>query len=97
MRFYFVLQTSVLANDLATVYDEKGRYNKAERLARKAIKIARETAPANLATYNYNLGAILMHKGKAVFFSQLLHCLYGSFKEFLFIFFRHIWPPAFTW
>lgn len=56
-------QTSVLANDLATVYDEKGRYNKAIRLAEKAIKIAGETAPENLATYKYNLGHILMHKG----------------------------------
>lgn len=56
-------QTSVLANDLATVYDEKGRYNKAIRLAEKAIKIATETAPENLATYKYNLGHILMHKG----------------------------------
>ena len=56
-------QTSVLANDLATVYDEKGRYNKAIRLAEKAIKIAGETAPENLATYKYNLGHILMHAG----------------------------------
>lgn len=56
-------QTSVLANDLATVYDEKGRYNKAIRLAEKAIKIAGETAPENLATYKYNLGHILMHQG----------------------------------
>lgn len=56
-------QTSVLANDLATVYDEKGRYNKAIRLAEKAIKIASETAPENLATYKYNLAHILMHKG----------------------------------
>ena len=53
----------MLANDLATVYDEKGRYNKAIRLAEKAIKIASETAPGNLATYKYNLGHILMHKG----------------------------------
>lgn len=56
-------QTSVLANDLATVYDEKGRYNKAIRLAEKAIRIASETSPENLATYKYNLGHILMHKG----------------------------------
>jgi len=56
-------QTSVLANDLATVYDEKGKFNKAIRLAEKAIKIASETAPGNLATYKYNLAHILMHKG----------------------------------
>jgi len=56
-------QTSVLANDLATVYDEKGKFNKAIRLAEKAIKIATETAPGNLATYKYNLAHILMHKG----------------------------------
>lgn len=56
-------QTSVLANDLATVYDEKGRYNKAIRLAEKAIRIASETSPENLATYKYNLGHILLHKG----------------------------------
>ncbi|XP_002168094.2 tetratricopeptide repeat protein 19, mitochondrial isoform X1 [Hydra vulgaris] len=59
-------QTSVLANDLATVYDEKGRYNKAIRLAEKAIRIATETAPENLATYKYNLGHILMHQGDLV-------------------------------
>jgi len=56
-------QTSVLANDLATVYDEKGKLDKAIRLAEKAIKIASETAPGNLATYKYNLAHILMHKG----------------------------------
>jgi len=57
-------QTSVLANDLATVYDEKGKLDKAIRLAEKAIKIASETAPGNLATYKYNLAHILMHKGE---------------------------------
>jgi len=46
------------------VYDEKGRYNKAIRLAEKAIRIASETSPENLATYKYNLGHILMHKGE---------------------------------
>lgn len=56
-------QTSVLANDLATVYDQKGKFNKAIRLVEKAIKIASETAPGNLATYKYNLAHILMHKG----------------------------------
>ena len=56
-------QTSVITNDLATVYDEKGRYNKAERLANKAISIAKTTSPENLPAYTYNLGAILMHKG----------------------------------
>lgn len=53
----------MLANDLATVYDEKGKLDKAIRLAEKAIKIASETAPGNLATYKYNLAHILMHKG----------------------------------
>eukprot|EP00795_Rhopilema_esculentum_P014456 gene14456-5518_t len=57
-------QTSVITNDLATVYDEKGRYNKAERLVQKAISIARTTSPENLPAYTYNLGAILMHKGE---------------------------------
>jgi len=57
-------QTSVIANDLATVYDEDGRYNKAEKLATKAIRIATETSPDNLATYKYNLGSILLHKGE---------------------------------
>eukprot|EP00794_Sanderia_malayensis_P003670 gene3670-4187_t len=57
-------QTSVITNDLATVYDEKGRYNKAERLVQKAITIAKTTAPENLPAYTYNLGAILMHKGE---------------------------------
>jgi len=56
-------QTSVVANDLATIYDEKGRYNKAERLAQKAIRIATETSPEKLATYNFNLGSIVLHKG----------------------------------
>lgn len=59
-------QTSVLANDLATVYDEKGRYNKAIRLAEKAIRIASETSPENLATYKYNLGHIFLHKGDVI-------------------------------
>ena len=63
-----LIQTSVLANDLATVYDEKGRYNKAIRLAEKAIRIASETSPENLATYKYNLGHILLHKGKLIEF-----------------------------
>ena len=53
----------MITNDLATVYDEKGRYNKAERLVQKAIAIARTTSPENLPAYTYNLGAILMHKG----------------------------------
>jgi len=57
-------QTSVIANDLATVYDEKGRYNKAERLVHRAISIARTTSPENLPAYTYNLGYILMHKGE---------------------------------
>ena len=60
---FFLPKTSVLINDLATVYDEEGRYNKAERLAQKAIDIAKETSPENLPAYTYNLGAILMHKG----------------------------------
>jgi tetratricopeptide (TPR) repeat protein len=56
-------QTSVVANDLATIYDEKGRYNKAERLAQKAIRIATGPQPEKLATYNFNLGSIVLHKG----------------------------------
>ena len=81
----------MLANDLATVYDEKGRYNKAIRLAEKAIKIASETAPGNLATYKYNLGHILMHKGIALFINLYVYVylIYTCLYMYIYIYMTH--------
>lgn len=75
----------MLANDLATVYDEKGRYNKAIRLAEKAIRIATETSPEYLATYKYNLGHILMHKGNVKLKGVFLSFKYGAKSFFYFL------------
>jgi len=55
-------QTSVLYNDLATVHDELGEFDEAIRAAKKAIKIAKKSAPHFLDHYESNLAQIRQNK-----------------------------------
>jgi len=58
-------QTSVLYNDIATVYEELGRFDEALQLVEKAINIAGASdALQFLHTYKHNLAHILIHKGE---------------------------------
>jgi len=59
-------QTSVLANNLATVYEELGDFDEAARYAEKAVEIAQSSAPHYLGVYKRNLGQILLHKGDSI-------------------------------
>ena len=63
-----MLQVAVLCNDLATALDRVGRFSEAESLVNDSLEIVSAVgsgpeAAEYLATFYYNLGAILTHRG----------------------------------
>jgi len=53
----------VLLNNLAKAYAESGQYEKAEEMAREAVRIAEKTQNTHLSQFMANLGMILNSEG----------------------------------
>ena len=53
----------MILNNLAKAYAESGQYEKAEEMAREAVRVAEKTGNTHLSQFMANLGVILSLEG----------------------------------